>query len=107
MALKRAVMIMSFDQRKYLLAAGVFGDSLGTLGDCVFCQFSGQEETYSCLDLPTGDGRSLVVVSESGGLGSDSLEDIVDKAVHDAHSLAGNTGVWVHLFQDFVDVDSI
>ena len=70
-------------------------------------QFSWKEKADSCLDLSGGDGGPLVVVSESGSLGSDSFEDIVDKAVHDAHGLAGDTSVRVHLFQDFVDVDGV
>ena len=44
---------------------------------------------------------------QSGSLSSDSLKDVVDKAVHDGHGFAGDTGVWVHLFQDFVDVDAV
>ena len=44
---------------------------------------------------------------QSGSLSSDSLKDVVDKAVHDGHGFAGNTGVRVHLFQDFVDVDAV
>ena len=90
-----------------LLGAGVLGDSLSTLRDSVLGQFTGEEETDSGLDLPRGDGGSLVVVSETGGLSGDSLEDIVDKAVHDGHSLAADTGVGVHLFQNFVDVDAV
>ena len=70
-------------------------------------QFTGQEETDSGLDLSACDGGSLVVVSKTAGLGCDSLKDIVDEAVHDAHGLAGHSGVGVHLFQDFVDVDGV
>ena len=36
---------------------------------------------------------------------SDSLENVRNKRVHNGHSLGGNTGVRVNLFQDFVDVD--
>ena len=70
-------------------------------------QLSGKEKSDSGLDLSGGDGGPLVVVSQSGSLSSDSLEDIVDEAVHDAHGLAGDTSVGVHLFQDFVDVDGV
>ena len=73
----------------------------------MFSQFSWQKQAYGCLDLSTGDGRPLVIVGKSRGLGSDSFEDVVDEAVHDAHGLAGNTSVWVNLFQDFVDVNSV
>ena len=90
-----------------LLGAGVLGHSLGTLGYGVLGQFTGQEETDSGLDLPRGDGGSLVVVGKTGSLGGDSLEDIVHKAVHDGHGLAADTGVGVNLFQHLVDVDAV
>ena len=70
-------------------------------------QFSGKEEADSGLDFSGGDGRPLVVVSKSGSLSGDSFEDIVHEAVHDAHGLAGHSGVGVHLLQDFVDVDGV
>ena len=70
-------------------------------------QLSGQEKPDRCLDLPGGDGGPLVVVSQTGSLSSDPLEDIVDKRVHDAHSLGGDTGVRVHLLQHLVDVDGV
>ncbi|XP_033730659.1 uncharacterized protein LOC117320083 [Pecten maximus] len=84
-----------------------FGGYFGSLTDSVLGQFTGQKETDSGLDLPTGDGGPLVVVSETGSLSGDSLKDVVDKAVHDGHGLAGHTGVGVHLFQHFVDVDAV
>ena len=46
-------------------------------------------------------------MSQAGGFGGDSLEYVVDERIHDAHGLAGNTGIRVHLFQDFVDVDGV
>ena len=90
-----------------LLGAGVFGDSLGSLRDGVLGQLSGQEEADSGLDLPGGDGGPLVVVGKTAGLSSDTLKDIVDKGVHDAHGLGADTGVGVHLLEDLVDVDGI
>ena len=48
-------------------------------------QLSGQEEPDSSLDLPGGDGGPLVVVSKSAGLSSNTLKEIIDKGVHDAH----------------------
>ena len=44
---------------------------------------------------------------QSGSLSIEFLKDVVDKAVHDGHGLAGDTGLWVHLFQDFLDVDAV
>ena len=90
-----------------LLGAGVLGDSLGSLRDGVLGQLSGQEETDSSLDLPGGDGGPLVVVGKTAGLSSDTLKDLVDKGVHDAHGLGADTGVGVHLLEDLVDVDGI
>ena len=90
-----------------LLGAGVFGDSLGSLRDGVLGQLSGQEETDSSLDLPGGDGGPLVVVGKTTGLSSDTLKDIIDEGVHDAHGLGADTGVGVHLLEDLVDVDGI
>ena len=79
---------MTANMLSCLLGAGVLGDGLGTLADGVLGEFTGQEQTYGCLDFSAGDGGSLVVVSQSGGLGGDSLEDVVDKAVHDGHGFA-------------------
>lgn len=70
-------------------------------------QFSWQKETDSSLDFSAGDGGPPVVVGQTGSLGSDALEDVVDEGVHDGHSLAGNTSVWVDLLQDLVDVDGV
>ena len=49
----------------------------------------------------------LVVVGKLAGLGSNPLEEIVDKRVHDAHGLGRDTSVGVDLLQDFVNVDGI
>ncbi|CAB4067763.1 unnamed protein product [Lepeophtheirus salmonis] len=90
-----------------LLGGGVFGHSLGAFRDSVLGQLSGEEETDSGLDFSGGDGGSLVVVSETRGLGGDSLKDVVHERVHDAHGLGGDTSVGVDLLQDLVDVDGI
>ena len=73
----------------------------------MFGQFSGEEETDSGLDFPGGDGGPLVVVGKTGSLSSDALKDVIDKRVHDAHGLGGDTGVGVDLLQHLVDVDGI
>ena len=85
-ALKRAGFLM-VKGRSCLLGAGVLGHGLGSLRDGVLGQFSGQEKPDRGLDLPGGDGRPLVVVSQTRSLSSDPLEDVVDKRVHDAHGL--------------------
>ena len=104
-ALKRADWLVECSCR--LLGAGVLGDSLGSLRYGVLGQLTGEEEPDSGLDLPGGDGGPLVVVGKLAGLSSDPCEQVVDKRVHDAHGLGGDTSVWVHLLQDLVDVDGI
>ena len=93
--------------RRNLLGAGVLGDSLGTLRDSVLGELTREEEPDSSLDFTGSDGGPLVVVSQTGSLSSDSLKEIIDKRVHDAHGLGGDTSVRVDLLQHLVDVDSI
>ena len=68
-------------------------------------ELTGEEEADGGLDLAGGEGVLLVVADETGRLGGDLLEDIVDEGVHDAHGLLGDAGLWVHLLEDAVDVD--
>ena len=70
-------------------------------------ELTGEEEPDSGLDLAGGDGGPLVVVSQTAGLGSDSLKEIVDERVHDAHGLGGDPSVGVDLLEDLVDVDGV
>ena len=106
-ALKRAGWVVIRWKQYSLLGAGVLGDSLGSLRDGVLGQLTGQEEPDSSLDLPGGDGGPLVVVGKTAGLSSNALKEIIDKGVHDAHGLGGDTSVRVDLLQHLVDVDSI
>ena len=68
-----------------LLAAGVLGDSLGSLRNGVLSQFTGEEQTNCGLDLPAGDGGTTVVVGQAGSLGGNTLEDVIHERVHDRH----------------------
>ena len=90
-----------------LLGAGVLGHSLGSFGHGVLGQLSGEEETDSSLDLSGCDCASSVVVSQSGGLGGDALEDVIHEGVHDGHGFGADSSVGVDLLQDFVDVDGV
>jgi len=47
------------------------------------------------------------VVGQLGSFIGDSFEDVIHERVHDAHSLAGNTSIWMNLLQHLVNVDSI
>ena len=90
-----------------LLAACVFGDSLGSFGNGMLRQFTGQEETYSSLDFPRRDSLLLVLQRQTGSFRCYAFEDVVDERVHDAHGFAGNTDIGVNLFQYVVDVDTV
>ena len=90
-----------------LLAAGVLGHSLGSLRHCVLGELTRQVEPDSSLDFPAGDGVLLVVVSKPGSFGGDTLEDVVDEGVHDAHGLGRDSSVRVHLLQHLVDVNGV
>ena len=64
-----------------------------------------EEESDGGLDLSGGESVLLVVSDKSAGLGGDLLEDVVDERVHDGHGSLGDSGLWVHLLEDSVDVD--
>ena len=68
-------------------------------------KLTGEQEAHGSLDLAGGKGVLLVVADETGRLGGDLLEDIVDERVHDAHGLLADAGLGVHLLEDTVDVD--
>ena len=47
------------------------------------------------------------MMSKSWCLSCNSLEDVIDKRVHDAHCSTGNTNIWMNLLQNSVDESSI
>ena len=73
----------------------------------MFRQFTGQKQSNGGLNFARADCRLFVVVGESRRLGCNSLEDVVDERVQNTHGFAGYSGVWMNLFQNFVDVDSV
>ena len=90
-----------------LFGASVFGDGLGAFTDSVLGKFTREQKPDGGLDLPGGDGRPLVVVSKTRSFSGDALEDVINEAVHDAHSLAGDSSVGMDLFQHLVDVNGV
>ena len=64
-----------------------------------------EEESDGGLDLTGGESVLLVVSDELGGLLGDLVVDIVDERVHDGHGSLGDSGLWVDLLEDSVDVD--
>ena len=95
------------DAWRHLFAAGVLGDCLGSFADSVLGQFTRQEETNCSLDFSRRDRLLLVLERETRSFGSDTLEDVVDEGVHDAHGLGRDSDIGVNLLQDIVDVDSV
>ena len=59
------------------------------------------------MNFPRRDGGTFVIVRQTAGLGGDTLEDIVDEAVHDGHGLTGDAGVRVDLLENLVYVDGV
>jgi len=89
----------------HLLGAGVLGDSFCALRHEVFDQLARQQLTQGGLDLPTADRRSFIAVCKIQCFGSDPLENVVHEWLDNAHNLAWNSSVRVHLFQHFVNID--
>jgi len=73
----------------------------------VLGQLTGEQKADSGLDLPGGDGGTLVVVSQARRLSGDTLENVVDEGIHDSHGLGGDAGVGVDLLQYLVHVDGV
>lgn len=70
-------------------------------------QFTRQDQSDGCLDLSGRDCGLLVVGSQLGSLGSNTLEDIVDERVQNGHGTVGDTSVGVDLLEDLVDVGAV
>jgi len=56
-------------------------DSLRSLGNSMFGQFTREDQPNGCLDFAGGDGRFFVVGGEFGGFSGDTFKDIVDEGV--------------------------
>uniref|UniRef100_A0A3P8PLJ2 Uncharacterized protein n=1 Tax=Astatotilapia calliptera TaxID=8154 RepID=A0A3P8PLJ2_ASTCA len=74
---------------------------------CVLGQLTGEKQANCGLDLSGGDGGALVVVGQAGGFSGDTLEDVIDERIHDAHGLRRDAGVGVDLLQHLVHVDGV
>ena len=87
-----------------LLGGSVLSDGLGTLRDGVLSELTWEEETDSSLDFSGREGCLIVVTNEATSFECETLEEIVDERVHDCHSTARDTSIWVNLLQHLVDV---
>ena len=99
---KRAVGF--FGGKTASLAACVLGHSLGSFTHGVFGQLTGQKKSNGGLDLAGAHGSLLSVFGQTGSFIRDTVEDIVNERVHDAHGFTGDTSVRVNLFQNLVNV---
>ena len=68
-------------------------------------KLSWEDESDSRLDLSGAEGLSLVVLNKFTGFTSEFTEDVVNEGVHNGHGSLGDTGLWVNLLQDSVDID--
>jgi hypothetical protein len=86
------------------LARCELGDGLGAFRDGMLGELTWKEKSDGSLDFAAAKSALLAVPDELAGLKGDALEGIVDEAVHDAHGTLGDSGVWVDLLEDSVDV---
>ena len=68
-------------------------------------ELSWKEESDSGLDLSGGESVFLIISDELSGLSGNLLENVVDERVHDGHGFLGDSGFWVDLLEDSVDID--
>jgi hypothetical protein len=70
----------------------------------VLGELTGQQETDGSLDLSASEGLLLVVTGQATSFKAELLEEVIDKAVHDGHSLGGDAKFLVYHLQHFEDV---
>src|SRR3569623_733616 len=90
--------------RRSSVRAVVLGHSFGSFRNSVFGKLSRKNQSNRRLNFSAGDGVALVVSSQSSCFSGNSLENVVDKVVHNNHGLSRDSSVWVNLLQNLVDV---
>ncbi|KAH9624374.1 hypothetical protein KSS87_011886, partial [Heliosperma pusillum] len=70
-------------------------------------QFTRQHKSHSSLNFPGSNSRLLVVPCKLRRFLSKLLEDVVDKAVHNAHRLARDSDIGMNLLENLKDVDLV
>ena len=63
-----------------------------------------EEKLDGRLDFPGGESAFSVVSYQLGGLGGESVESVINKGVHNVHSLLADSNFRMDLLEDFVDV---
>lgn len=90
-----------------LLGTIVFSDSLGGFTYGMLAQFTGQDKTYSSLNLFARDSAAFIVASQFAALMGDAFKNIIHKAIHNGHSLLANVDFWMALAKNFEDVAAV
>ena len=83
------------------------GDGLGSFGNGMLGQLTGEDEFDGSLNFAGAHGVSLVVSDKASSFRGESIERVRDEGVHDGHGLLGDSGFGVDLFQHLVDVDAV
>ena len=73
----------------------------------MFGELTRKHKSNSSLNLTRRKSRLLIVSSKFSSLSSDAFEDIVDKGVHDGHTLLADTGIWMNLLEHLVNVGAV
>jgi len=73
----------------------------------VLSELTRKHEPDSSLNLAGGKSRLFVVSGELPSLSSNTLENVVDEGVHNGHTLLADTGIWVDLLENLVDVRAV
>lgn len=78
--------ITNSTQTRHTASTRELGDCFGAFADGMLREFPWQEQSHGSLDLSAGDGSALVVFRQVTSFGSEALEDVIHKTVHDRHS---------------------
>lgn len=101
------IYILYIEPETNLLGTIVLGDSLGSLRDGVLGQLTGEDKADGSLDFLARDGGALVVSGQLAAFMSNTLEKIINKAVHDSHGLLANVDSGVAQVQNLEDVAAV
>jgi len=91
----------------HLFGACILGHGLSTFGYSVFSQLSRKNQANRCLNFTWWDSRTFVVFSQTRCLLGDTLEDVIDKRVHDGHCLWWDSSIWMNLLENSIDVNRV
>ena len=79
------------------------GDGFGSLSDGMAGELTREDQLGGSLHFAARQGLLLGVLGYAGGLGAQSVEEVIAERVHNEHALLGDSKLGVHLLQDSVD----